>query len=118
MARPIKPVPVDTSCCAGYKEFTFYLEWGGPSDPPSVVELNSLASNYVHGVITATEYQYAIDITFPFTLVGKYIQLIPPHTEMMNTITYTTIDEVMNIEKTTPPTEPMQGVFTIKIWTA
>ena len=111
--RPIKPVRVDTSCCAGYKEFTFY----GITFPEQTVPLNITTSNFIPAVTEAISSQ-AIRLTFP--TLSAYI-LDETVVQILGTAANgTTITIGYNGNNTIDISwgnlGVLSGVFTVKIW--
>lgn len=110
-----KELIIDTSCCAGYQEFTFFRS----NDTNVTTILNSTASNYIAGTVAEIS-QSEISVTFA-SLLGsdlneKSIQVIPT--------TLSTGTEVIPVYSGNSTVGiqwgdigPLTGVFTIRIWT-
>lgn len=112
---PIKPVRVDTSCCAGYKEFIF----SGTTFPEAFTIINSTASNYVHGTI-ATNGLAELTVTFG-TYSGYELSVL--NTQVIGTTEFgTNIIPIYNSDNTVgiqwPEIGALTGAFTIKIYDA
>lgn len=116
MFEASKKLIIDKSCCAGYKEFTFFVD----SQEEEVSIYNNTASNYIHGEVTYGMLTASVDVTFP-SLIGsnlneKSIQVIS--TEYTDgtkvNIAYNTNNIVGLVMDTLPY---ITGIFTIRIWT-
>lgn len=114
MARPIKPVPVDTSCCAGYKDFTF----SGVNFPLSTTVLNSTASNYIHGEVTTPGGLAEFLVTIP-SLAG--FELNELNTQIFgSTLLGTDVIPIFDNDNTVTiqwaDLGAITGTFTVRIW--
>lgn len=111
--KPIRPVPVDTSCCSGYKDFTFY----GITFPESYTVYNSTASNYIHATVEAIGLQ-AFRITFPSLtaseLDAKSVQIIG--TTSLSTTVLVGYNNNNTIDISWDDLGALNGLFTIRIW--
>lgn len=112
--RPIKVVPVDTSCCAGYKEFTFY----GNTFPGDYTIYNSTASNYIHGEVDTSGLQ-TLRVIFPsltaYTLDIKSVQVIA--TTVLSTSVIVGYNSDNTVDISWDDLGVIEGVFTVRIWT-
>lgn len=117
-SKPIRPIPINTTCCLGHREFTFYGEsLAIESTPVDYAILNATASNYIHGEVQTLNLHSMI-VTIPslssYLLDEKSVQVI-------GTILGSTQVNVQYSGNTTMLIHPtnidlLKGIFTIRIW--
>jgi hypothetical protein len=109
-----KELLIDNSCCAGYKEFTFFAA----NFPFEVNVYNSTVHNYIHAEVTAIGLQ-EFSLEFPSlvgkVLNGKSVQIIPTTFFHNEVIPIYNGDNTLNFSWA--EVGPITGVFTIRIWT-
>lgn len=111
--RPVKIQSLDTSCCAGVKEFTFYVE----SFPFTHTIYNEQASNYIYATVDDIGLQ-TIRVTFP-SLVGKIlnlksIQVIGNNEQNIPIVVGFNNNNTVDISHA--DLGSLVGLFTVRIW--
>jgi len=110
---PVIPIQVNTSCCVGYKEFTF----SGNTFPEEYTILNSTASNYITATVTTNGMQTFV-ITFPslssFVLNRRNTQILGPNYD--NELTYIYFPGDNTVEISHDALGAFEGVFSIRVW--
>lgn len=110
-----KKLIVDTSCCAGYREFTFFRD----NNADTTLILNTATSNYIAGTVSEPA-SSAISITFP-SLLGSNLNEksvnVFYNLEALNISiqTFYNGDNTVLLNWISPST--IIGTFTIRIWT-
>jgi hypothetical protein len=119
MHRAIRPTQVETACCAGYREFTFYGESLPIEAPPTdYAILNKTASNYIHGEVQTLNL-FTMVVTIPslsnYVLDERSVQVLPTTLESTRVdISYPGGNELYLIHPS--GADILMGIFTIRIW--
>ena len=107
-----KKLIVDTSCCVGYKEFTFYRNV--QTDETFII--NSTSLNYIQGIVT--QISDIVSISFP-SLLGKILNeksVEVLENSVIHSYNVTILYPGNNTISFVAFPYGVRGTFTIRIW--